>query len=185
MESINGWQTVFLGGIASWVVFSSLLNVTQKIRSITKPWVFRQVISGTPTILKIQVRYPLLMKFTLFIYFSLLGKKIWRKWRFLLMMDVDMDPWYLIKPDCFYTLALFAEIQAQIFGCFVFRVVVRCFRALLYCFSSFPFLGTCPPVTWFNGNFIINYCFIIFIIIAYFMENGYGGWIVEWTCQIS
>lgn len=75
MESINGWQTVFLGGIASWVVFSSLLNVTQKIRSITKPWVFRQVISGTPTILKIQVRYPLLMKFTLFIYFSLLGKK--------------------------------------------------------------------------------------------------------------
>lgn len=112
------------------------------------------------------------------------GKK-WRKWRFLLMMDVDMDPWYLIKPDCFYTLALFAEIQAQIFGCFVFRVVVRCFGALLYCFSSFPFLGTCPPVTWFNGNFIINSCFIIFIIIAYFMENGYGGWIVEWTCQIS
>lgn len=54
MESSNGWQTVFLGGIASWVVFSSLLNVTQMIRSKTQPWVSRRVISGTPTILKIQ-----------------------------------------------------------------------------------------------------------------------------------
>ncbi|XP_027069435.1 lipid phosphate phosphatase delta [Coffea arabica] len=54
MESISGWQVRLLGGIASWVVFSSMLNVTGKIRSLTQPWVSHQVISGTPISLKIQ-----------------------------------------------------------------------------------------------------------------------------------
>ncbi|CAH9124516.1 unnamed protein product [Cuscuta epithymum] len=54
MESVGGWQGLFLGGLASWVVVSSLLNVTQFIRRLTQPWVSRQVISGTPIALKIQ-----------------------------------------------------------------------------------------------------------------------------------
>ncbi|CAI9097455.1 OLC1v1033888C1 [Oldenlandia corymbosa var. corymbosa] len=54
MESMSGWQVVFLGGLASWVVFSSVFNITTKIRSLTQPWVCHQVISGTPIVLKIQ-----------------------------------------------------------------------------------------------------------------------------------
>nr|GMD00207.1 lipid phosphate phosphatase delta [Ipomoea batatas] len=54
MESVAGWQGLFLGGLASWVVISSIFNVTQKIRSLTKPWVSRQVVSGTPISLQIQ-----------------------------------------------------------------------------------------------------------------------------------
>ncbi|XP_019165997.1 PREDICTED: lipid phosphate phosphatase delta-like [Ipomoea nil] len=56
MESVAGWQWqgLFLGGLASWVVISSIFNVTQKIRSLTQPWVSRQVVSGTPISLQIQ-----------------------------------------------------------------------------------------------------------------------------------
>lgn len=54
MESVAGWQGLFLGGLASWVVISSIFNVTQKIRSLTQPWVSRQVVSGTPISLQIQ-----------------------------------------------------------------------------------------------------------------------------------
>ncbi|KAL3533994.1 hypothetical protein ACH5RR_007515 [Cinchona calisaya] len=54
MESISGWQVGLLGGIGSWVVFSSFINLTSKIRSFTQPWVSHQVISATPIILKIQ-----------------------------------------------------------------------------------------------------------------------------------
>ncbi|KAK3020347.1 hypothetical protein RJ639_045331, partial [Escallonia herrerae] len=54
MESIPGWQLFFLGGIVAWIAISSMLNVTQKIRSLTQPWVSRHVISGAPIILQIQ-----------------------------------------------------------------------------------------------------------------------------------
>ncbi|XP_019154151.1 PREDICTED: lipid phosphate phosphatase delta-like [Ipomoea nil] len=54
MKSIPGWQGVFLGGIASWVVISSILKVTEKLRSLIQPWVSQHVISGTPFTLKIQ-----------------------------------------------------------------------------------------------------------------------------------
>ncbi|KAL6986958.1 hypothetical protein U1Q18_012718 [Sarracenia purpurea var. burkii] len=54
MESIPGWQLAILFGIASWTFISSILNVTQKLRSLTKPWVSRRVFSGTPIILQIQ-----------------------------------------------------------------------------------------------------------------------------------
>ncbi|XP_059646445.1 lipid phosphate phosphatase delta-like [Cornus florida] len=54
MESIPGWQMASLCGIASWIVISSMFNVTRKLRSFTKPWVSRHVISGTPIILRIQ-----------------------------------------------------------------------------------------------------------------------------------
>ncbi|KAL2535150.1 Lipid phosphate phosphatase delta [Abeliophyllum distichum] len=54
MESIPGWQVIFLGGIATWIVFSSILNVTQKLRSLTQPWVSHYVMSGTSIVLKIQ-----------------------------------------------------------------------------------------------------------------------------------
>ncbi|KAH7853861.1 hypothetical protein Vadar_007438 [Vaccinium darrowii] len=54
MGSIPGWQVGFLCGIGLWIVISSILNLTQKLRSLIQPWVSRQVISGTPTILRIQ-----------------------------------------------------------------------------------------------------------------------------------
>ncbi|PSS07848.1 Lipid phosphate phosphatase [Actinidia chinensis var. chinensis] len=54
MGSIPVWQVVFLCGFFLWTVISSVLNVTQKIRSLTQPWVSRHVISGTSLILQIQ-----------------------------------------------------------------------------------------------------------------------------------
>ncbi|GMH20091.1 hypothetical protein Nepgr_021932 [Nepenthes gracilis] len=54
MESIPAWQVLFLSAIATWVVISSMLNVTQKLRSFIQPWVAHKVSSGTPFILQIQ-----------------------------------------------------------------------------------------------------------------------------------
>ncbi|GAB4843744.1 hypothetical protein Ancab_013709 [Ancistrocladus abbreviatus] len=48
------WQVVSLTAIASWVVISSIFNVTQKLRSLIQPWVSRHVVSGIPFILRIQ-----------------------------------------------------------------------------------------------------------------------------------
>lgn len=57
MESIGIalWQGVTLCGIVSWIVLSSCLNVTQKLRSLVQPWVAHRVITGTSLILQIQV----------------------------------------------------------------------------------------------------------------------------------
>ncbi|MCD9637989.1 hypothetical protein HAX54_021597 [Datura stramonium] len=54
MESITGWEVLFLCVIGTWVVVSSIFNVTQKIRSLTQPWVSSYVVSSTPITLKIQ-----------------------------------------------------------------------------------------------------------------------------------
>lgn len=56
MESVlAAWQVATLGGIVSWIMISSCLNVTQKLRSLLQPWVTHYVIIGTPFILQIQV----------------------------------------------------------------------------------------------------------------------------------
>lgn len=54
MESIPFWQAVSLCAIVIWVVASSLLNVTEKIRSLVQPWVTHHVVSGTRLVLQIQ-----------------------------------------------------------------------------------------------------------------------------------
>ncbi|XP_034694254.1 lipid phosphate phosphatase delta isoform X2 [Vitis riparia] len=54
MESIPMWQGVSICVIVSWIVISSTLNVTQKLRSFIQPWVSRHVLTGTPLILQIQ-----------------------------------------------------------------------------------------------------------------------------------
>ncbi|XP_026426044.1 lipid phosphate phosphatase delta-like [Papaver somniferum] len=54
MESVHGWQVISVFGILFWILMSSFLNLTQKIRCITQPWVTRQVINETPFILRIQ-----------------------------------------------------------------------------------------------------------------------------------
>ncbi|KAK3227146.1 hypothetical protein Dsin_007008 [Dipteronia sinensis] len=56
MESsiLEAWQWSTLCGILSWILLSSYLNVTQKLRSLLQPWVTRHVISGAPSILQIQ-----------------------------------------------------------------------------------------------------------------------------------
>ncbi|KAK9058681.1 hypothetical protein SSX86_023523 [Deinandra increscens subsp. villosa] len=55
MESvIPTWQLSFLFGVFTWIVVSSMFNVTQKIRSSVQPWVSHRVISGIPIILQIQ-----------------------------------------------------------------------------------------------------------------------------------
>ncbi|KAL9258994.1 Lipid phosphate phosphatase delta-like protein [Drosera capensis] len=45
---------MFLCGLATWVVISSVLNLTQLIRSLIQPWVCRQVDSGTGFVLRVQ-----------------------------------------------------------------------------------------------------------------------------------
>lgn len=55
MESIALLQGATLCGILLWIFLSSYLNLTQKIRSLTQPWVAHHVIAGTPLILQIQV----------------------------------------------------------------------------------------------------------------------------------
>ncbi|KAL3341521.1 hypothetical protein AABB24_025859 [Solanum stoloniferum] len=54
MESIPRWEVLSLFGIGTWVILSSMFNVTQKIRSLTQPWVSSYVLSTTPITLKIQ-----------------------------------------------------------------------------------------------------------------------------------
>ncbi|KAL1554558.1 lipid phosphate phosphatase delta-like [Salvia divinorum] len=57
MESITTgwhWQVISLCGIALWIMISSKLKVTQKLRSCTQPWIYQRVISGTAIIIKIQ-----------------------------------------------------------------------------------------------------------------------------------
>ncbi|KAL8263108.1 hypothetical protein R6Q59_024457 [Mikania micrantha] len=54
MMVIPTWQLSFLFGVFTWIVGSSMFNVTQKIRYFVQPWVSRRVISGTPTVLQIQ-----------------------------------------------------------------------------------------------------------------------------------
>ncbi|CAN4096694.1 unnamed protein product [Withania somnifera] len=54
MESIPWWEVVLLCGIGTWVVVSSIFNVTQKIRSLTRPWVSSCVVSTNPITLNIQ-----------------------------------------------------------------------------------------------------------------------------------
>ncbi|XP_068643041.1 lipid phosphate phosphatase delta-like [Aristolochia californica] len=54
METIPLWQIVSLTSIISWVLLSSFLNLTQKIRFLLQPLVTRCVIDGTPFILKVQ-----------------------------------------------------------------------------------------------------------------------------------
>lgn len=55
MESLALWQGVTLTGILSWILISSYLKVTDKVRSLFQPWVTHHVIIGTPLIIKIQV----------------------------------------------------------------------------------------------------------------------------------
>ncbi|KAG5615793.1 hypothetical protein H5410_015617 [Solanum commersonii] len=54
MESIPRWEVLSLCGIGTWVILSSMFNVTQKIRSLTQPWVSSYVVSTTPITLMIQ-----------------------------------------------------------------------------------------------------------------------------------
>lgn len=54
METIPAWQSAVLAGIVAWIVMSSILDITRKIRSLLQPWVADHVVSGIPFILKIQ-----------------------------------------------------------------------------------------------------------------------------------
>ncbi|XP_010257589.1 PREDICTED: lipid phosphate phosphatase delta [Nelumbo nucifera] len=54
MERIPAWQVISLSGILIWVAISSFFNVTQKLRSLTQPWVTYHVLTGTPLILQVQ-----------------------------------------------------------------------------------------------------------------------------------
>lgn len=54
MEKILAWQSAVLGGIVAWILMSSTLDITRKIRSFLQPWVTHHVVSGIPFILQIQ-----------------------------------------------------------------------------------------------------------------------------------
>ncbi|CAL0310038.1 unnamed protein product [Lupinus luteus] len=48
------WQGVILGGILFWILYSSYLNLTQKLRSFLQPWITHHVQTGAPIVLHIQ-----------------------------------------------------------------------------------------------------------------------------------
>ncbi|KAI9090657.1 hypothetical protein K1719_028510 [Acacia pycnantha] len=48
------WQGAALAGLFFWIVSSSYLNVTRRLRSFLQPWVIHHVESGTSIILQIQ-----------------------------------------------------------------------------------------------------------------------------------
>ncbi|KAJ8643478.1 hypothetical protein MRB53_005226 [Persea americana] len=54
MEAIPLWQVVSLSSILSWIFISSLLQLTQKIRSLIQPSITRHVHKSTPFILQTQ-----------------------------------------------------------------------------------------------------------------------------------
>lgn len=54
MEKIPTWQAAALTGIVAWIIISSFLDLTRKIRSFLQPWVIYHVKTGIPLILQIQ-----------------------------------------------------------------------------------------------------------------------------------
>ncbi|XP_047328642.1 lipid phosphate phosphatase delta [Impatiens glandulifera] len=54
MDSIPGWQVAVFGGVVTWIVLSSMLQLTQRLRSLAQPWVLYHVASGIPIIIRIQ-----------------------------------------------------------------------------------------------------------------------------------
>jgi hypothetical protein len=59
----SSWQALMLSFILGWVVASSLFDLTKRIRSWVQPWVVRQVLAETPSILRIQkLQHPIFDK---------------------------------------------------------------------------------------------------------------------------
>jgi sphingosine-1-phosphate phosphatase 1 len=54
MEGSAVWQGAVLGGIFFWLISSSYLNLTLKLRSFLQPFVIHYVQTGTPILLRIQ-----------------------------------------------------------------------------------------------------------------------------------
>ncbi|XP_021738322.1 lipid phosphate phosphatase delta-like [Chenopodium quinoa] len=54
MEKIPTWQAEVLCGIVAWIIISSFLGFTRKIRSLLQPWVIHHVKTGIPLVLQIQ-----------------------------------------------------------------------------------------------------------------------------------
>ncbi|WJX84996.1 hypothetical protein P8452_67511 [Trifolium repens] len=54
MEGSAVWQGAVLGGIFFWLISSSYLNLTLKLRSFLQPFVTHYVQTGTPILLRIQ-----------------------------------------------------------------------------------------------------------------------------------
>ncbi|KAJ0974212.1 hypothetical protein J5N97_016177 [Dioscorea zingiberensis] len=52
--SITMWQAVALSSALGWIVASSLMSLTTRVRSLVRPWVTRHVLAETALILRIQ-----------------------------------------------------------------------------------------------------------------------------------
>ncbi|KAM0950039.1 putative phosphatidate phosphatase [Dioscorea sansibarensis] len=52
--SISVWQAASLSCVLGWIIASSLLSFTTRLRSLVQPWVTRHVRADTPLILKVQ-----------------------------------------------------------------------------------------------------------------------------------
>ena len=134
MESIAVWQGATLGGIVAWILISSYLNVTRKLRSFLQPWVAHHVIAGTPLIFQIQV------------LFNFCNYK--RKPRSSFLFNCL----YIYVNSFFFGFFFFSEIPALVFWCFVLWIVLCCFCALLHCLSPFAILGMfCLSIMWIMG----------------------------------
>lgn len=151
---IPGGQMTILCGIITWIYFSSLFNLTQKLRSFIQPWVSKRVRSETRIIFEIQVLETLhvLLLFLVSCYLLILA-------------------WFLVW---------FAEAPTWGFGCFVFRLVLCCFRAFLHCFSSLAFLGIISFFSWFDFEL---FCWLITSMHSWIWLWGF--YVVERAWQIG
>ena len=171
MESIAVWQGATLGGIVAWILISSYLNVTRKLRSFLQPWVAHHVIAGTPLIFQIQVSFNFCnykRKPRSSFLFNCLYIYV-----FLLFIGVNFF--------FFGFFFFFSEIPALVFWCFVLWIVLCCFCALLHCLSPFAILGMfCLSIMW-----IMGFRAIVFNSILVIQTDWLLGNIVEWPWQIG
>lgn len=64
METIPTWQVLSLAGILGWILFSRLINLTVRIRSLTQPFVTTQVEKYISLVLRVQSqKHPFLDAF--------------------------------------------------------------------------------------------------------------------------
>lgn len=109
MESIPRWQYTFLCGVITWICVSCFFNLTQKIRSLVQPFVYKRVQAETPIIIEIQVvgvfSFISLILWMPILLFNLNGCWFCR--------NVNMGIWmlcflaYLVLFLCLFTLVFF------------------------------------------------------------------------------
>ena len=114
------------------------------------------------------------LKLTLFFKFRFLK----RSYKMYMYCNLFLVYCYLLILAWF--LVWFAEAPTWGFGCFVFRLVLCCFRAFLHCFSSLAFLGIISFFSWFDFEL---FCWLITSMHSWIWLWGF--YVVERAWQIG